>query len=297
MGLTSARFTCFFMTTGVIILGREIDRMVDSLFPKRLSPGVIRRIEHIFMAAAFVSAVGYVGTVNFSLPRFGQAEWFSVPSAGVQFIEKENIKGLIFNDIGSGGYLTWKLYPDSRTFVDTRALNYIAVVEYGFIMNAVYSKYNLERPEGADKGKSELWDRLLDHYGIDVIFLTPLDVYGKAAPLLFKLVDSEKWTPLYNDQLAIIFVRNNKRHEKLIASYRRTSEEVLSTVILQSSVRASNNPMNPIFYISIGDSFFRLKRFDEALKAYNHAYKRRQDPSIQRKIDAVRSEIESAKKI
>lgn len=49
------------------------------------------------------------------------------------FIKENKLEGNIFNDLGSGGYLIWRLFPDKKVFIDGR------LEVYG---NEIYNAYN-----------------------------------------------------------------------------------------------------------------------------------------------------------
>jgi hypothetical protein len=215
-----------------------------------------------------------------------------VPAGGVNFIEKNRINGRIFNDFASGGYLEWRLYPQNKTFIDTRAINAIQIQEYSMIANASYSVNSTEPPQdaGKNKGKSELWERLLDHYNVNIIFLTPMDIYGDIPRLIYRLAESDRWVPVHNDFLSIVYVRNSKANKHIIEKFRRTNDEVLDTVIIQASLRARSS-QNPIYFRSLGEIFHKRGRLGDALKAYRYSYARKADPAVLQTINNIEAEI------
>ncbi len=63
--------------------------------------------------------------------RYGaDNKWFGAgidsyaPVKEVAFLKKSRLEGPIFNDYGTGGYLTWNLYPEYKVFIDPRAALY-----------------------------------------------------------------------------------------------------------------------------------------------------------------------------
>ncbi len=295
-GLSSMRFTVYYATVGMIILGREISDVVEKIFDDHLPKKRLAALEYVFAVVLLLSSVFYsVGFLKFEKPGFREAKLFSVPVGGADFIQKNGIRGRIFNDIGSGGYLSWRLYPDNKTFIDTRAINAVPMQEYSFISAAYYSLKSREKPEGVPGNKSELWDRLLDHYDVNIIFLTPLEVYGNIPRLIFKLADSDKWVPVYNDVLSIVYVRNTDANRNIIEKFRRKNNEVFDTVILQASIRARNSN-NPSYLMSLGKTFRKLGRLEDSLKAYKYAFEDDHDPAAKEEMQQIEAEIKEKSK-
>jgi hypothetical protein len=291
--LSSMRFAVYYLVIGGIILGRELNAVVDKLFAKGFSTEMKERVERLFAVLLLVSSIFYaIGFLKIEKTRFREEKLFTVPAGGVNFIEKNRINGRIFNDFASGGYLEWRLYPQNKTFIDTRAINAIQIQEYSMIANASYSVNSTEPPQdaGKNKGKSELWERLLDHYNVNIIFLTPMDIYGDIPRLIYRLAESDRWVPVHNDFLSIVYVRNSKANKHIIEKFRRTNDEVLDTVIIQASLRARSS-QNPIYFRSLGEIFHKRGRLGDALKAYRYSYARKADPAVLQTINNIEAEI------
>lgn len=298
ISLSSMRFTIYYLTIGSIMLGTELNSLTERFFEHKMTFIGREKLMKIFAVFVFISSLLYfINVFKFESFKFREASLFSVPKEGVDFIEKNNLKGRIFNDFGSGGYLTWRLYPKYKIFIDTRAINGILMQEYTFIVNSHYSKTSIDEPvdKRDNRGKSQLWERLLDHYDINLIFLTPLDVYGYIPRLVFKLAESDKWVPVYNGALSIIFVRNSELNKDIIERFRKTKYEVFDTVILQASLRARDSKENPIYLASLGETFYKIGRLEDSLKAYKHAFQRRHDSAVQEKINQIESELKNKK--
>ena len=60
----------------------------------------------------------YVRVVDESTFGAGLGWWF--PERAAEFIERENLPGEIFNTYDEGSYLTWKLGPERRDYIDGR---------------------------------------------------------------------------------------------------------------------------------------------------------------------------------
>lgn len=70
------------------------------------------------------------------------------PVEEVEFIKKINLPGPVFNDYVIGGYLTWKLYPKYKVFIDPRG---------GLYLNQVF-------PDYIEFSRSELTKERLDKF-------------------------------------------------------------------------------------------------------------------------------------
>jgi hypothetical protein len=294
MGLNALRFTIYYSAIGAIVLGSELNLLIEQLFNKKLSVEQSKRMTAGFTLAMFFSAILYFGgVVRFEGLRFKHATWYSIPEKAVDFIEENKLPGNIFNDFLIGGYLAWRLYPWKKNFIDTRGLNYTVMFEYGAIISAYYSLTQPVVPAGVEvKGKTPLWEKLLDHYDINIILMLPVDVYGYVPLLLFELLKSDKWVPIYTDYLSIIFIRNVNENKEIIKKFRRSKDDVYNTVLLQASLRAMYNKINPRYLMSIGETFFEMGRLKDALTAYEYALNRMpENASIKERIEQIRSQL------
>ena len=109
------------------------------------------------------------------------------PLTAVEFIEKMESAGPIFNDYNWGGYLIWKLYPDRKVFIDGRA----DVYGDAFICNYL-------RIYGGERG----WREELDRLGIKTVLVEP------NATLTTLLREDKGWRTVFEDQQAVVFARN-----------------------------------------------------------------------------------------
>ena len=130
----------------------------------------------------------FVGIHTFERVTYNIAKETIRFQAAVDFIEKNHLSGNMFNEYGYGGYVTWRLYPWKKTFIDSRSLNITVRTEYGWVYEAAeYAE------EVKPKSKTPLWIRLLNHYKINFILLPVIDLYGQIPPLMIELVESDKW--------------------------------------------------------------------------------------------------------
>lgn len=109
------------------------------------------------------------------------------PAAAVDFLQAQKISGALYNAYGWGGYLIWRLYPETRVFVDGRA----DVYGDAFIEEVYLKAYR----GGAD------WRAPLDQYDVRIVLVEP------TAPLTVQLSREAEWKKVYADDQAVIFTR------------------------------------------------------------------------------------------
>jgi hypothetical protein len=82
----------------------------------------------VFSLLVFV--LFFIGISWFTIRYGADNKWFGAgiddyaPVKEVAFLKKSRLDGPVFNDYGIGGYLTWKLYPDYKVFIDPRGALY-----------------------------------------------------------------------------------------------------------------------------------------------------------------------------
>lgn len=293
MSLSALRMVVYFVILGSLILARETDLLAKGFTVKRLTGKSLKYWSAVLIAACFFSAALYFsGKIHDS--GFMVADAVAAPTKAADFIEAKRLSGNMFNDYGYGGYLTWRLYPGQKTFIDSRALNINIRKEYAWIINA--EEVDSKGVDGV-MTRRQLWEMLLKHYHINFILLKVSDPLYQIHPLIFKLADSDQWAPVYCDNESVIFLRNNELNKKTIEAHELPVEEIFNTIIYQSARNALRNKTSPISLISLGDIFYRMSRLEEARRSYAYALERMpENPVIQEKIRQVRSEIEQGNK-
>jgi len=78
------------------------------------------------------------------------------PERAFDFIEKTGLSGNMFNNIGIGGYLCWRGYPERKVFIDGR----LEVHEREFYTEYINVMHNPVR-----------WNELAARYSIDYAIL------------------------------------------------------------------------------------------------------------------------------
>lgn len=128
----------------------------------------------------------------------------------VEFIQQAGIAGKAFNDYDWGGFLLWKLYPETRLFIDGRNLD-----------REVYNhwlKIRWSSPLPIDGRAEYQW--LLDHYGAEYVIEQTIAKSGLTSSLVRALLASDEWIPVYQDESGCILVRNLPRYQWAIGRHR-----------------------------------------------------------------------------
>ena len=289
--VSASRFTAYYAIIASIVLGTELDLW----FKEQRNKLVINRglLNIAFSVIMLASSVLYLSAyADRNAFAFRDSMW-TVPRIAADFIESNGIKGNMLNDMGTGGYLAWRLHPNVKTFIDTRSLNYTVMREYSWM--ATMTKTATSRP--LPTGKTPLWKRLLDHYNINIIVFNPLDIYGKILPLVFNLLDDENWVPVSADVMAVVFLKNTPENNQLIKKYKIPNDVVYNIMIMRASMAAQANKGNPYYIESLGDIFQKVGKRADAIKAYEYSLKRMPDnPEVKQKLDKIMRENTEVKK-
>lgn len=294
--ISARRFMIYYVIIGAMILGKEVDILISSFLKRRRSAVGYQKIMAALTFLALLSSVVFFAGNTYSHEgfQFKVANNSSVPVGAVNFIEKNNLSGNMFNDYGYGGYISWRFYPHQKTFIDTRALNITVRMEYGWIVNAL--KITDINKSASGMSNDLLWQRLFRHYGINYVVLSVVNPISQIYPLIFELTESSEWVPVYSDQMSVLFVKNILCNNDIIKNSRISTEKVYNTIIYQGANRALDNKTNPRSLVSLGDVFHKMQRLDDALKAYRYALSRMpDDQSIQEKIARIELEIKTRK--
>jgi hypothetical protein len=122
----------------------------------------------------------------------------SYPEKAIDFIQKKNICGNIFNDPAIGHYFTWRCFPERTVFLDGR---------FDF-PDRFLSHYYLP----------ELWPKISERYLIDYALLG----HGRAPDLvgLIRMLYLNKdWVLVYYDEIAAVFVRDLPKNRETIEKF------------------------------------------------------------------------------
>ncbi len=203
LGASGVRYVVWFglvsapILTGVLLrvpwddLARWRDRLADNILGQRLVygdgtgyPG-FRRLTLIAVTGALLAVL-----VLFLV--YPDEELWLTPLTGkaaVDYMEENGLQGRLFNELGRGSYVIWRLGPEQPVFIDPR-----------------FELYSLEhfkdylKLSRAEEGAQEL----LAEYGFDLLLLDR----DSQEPLV-EMVDGqpERWVRIYEDDYSLLYQR------------------------------------------------------------------------------------------
>ncbi len=153
----------------------------------------------------FVIFVFYFPALPFNNNIFGIGLIPNINRSAV-FFKQENIRGPVFNNYDIGGYLIYHLFPQERVFVDNRPEAY---------PNNFFQSIYIPMQE-----KEEIWRKKEKKYGFNAIFFARSDITPWGQEFLINRVKDDNWIPVFVDDFAIIFLKNNKLNKKIIDRYK-----------------------------------------------------------------------------
>ncbi len=261
MSLVSIRYMIFYMCAAAPILARVILYAKEEMLSAS-SKAILRTKEGFLYGLVFILGAFLVFS---EVPALAAYEFranttFAVPQEAADFLKGHKIHGNMFNEYGFGGYLIWRLYPEKKVFIDGRDLE-----------DDVHSDYDIIGKAMTEEGR--YWADLMEKYGITYIVMPPLTVGGEIIPLVEKMFDMNEWVLIYNDNLALIFLKKDENNMQLISKYAKDKTDGLQTIVIQAAARAMTNPGNPRYFVSLGKVFLRMNKSEEAEKAFTMAYK------------------------
>lgn len=293
MSLRASRYGIYYGVLGSMIMGKEFNTIINELIKKRVSEKYYKKIEYGLATVALISSLLFIlGYFNLKFINLDIAKSFTVPEGAVNFVEKNKIKGNMFNDYGYGGYITWRLYP-MKNFIDTRSLNITVMNEYYWMASTQ------KKVEGIKTPNEDLpfWEYLLNHYKINFAIVPLMGLYGEAYPLTLKLIENEKWVPVYLDTISIVFIRNKNDNGDIISKYKIPKDYIYNALIAKNTMSAMSNKFNPRYFITLGHIFMKTGRYEDALKAYRYALDRHKDAELEEMIKEIDTKFEEQKKL
>jgi len=156
--------------------------------PRRLF-AVITAIVLIFIA--LITTVRVANNVSPAHQQSMDVESYPVAAADWLAAHPE-VGTRMYNQYGWGGYLANRFYPDPKR----RVFIFGEAALMGDQLLNEYQDVQTLRPD---------WKQVLDKYGVDYI------VYNKDAALSNVLATQSDWTLVYQDRVAVIYVRKVSR--------------------------------------------------------------------------------------
>jgi tetratricopeptide (TPR) repeat protein len=184
---------------------------VINLNEASLTKGIIEK-KYYAASVLIISAAICIFTSNMYYVFIKQSEFkhtgykmseLLMPSKACDFLENNGIKGPMFNSIDFGHYISYRFYPEKRTFIDARTELY----EDDFYKS--YQKaHNYPRE----------WETLQEKYNFDVALIR--HIFSGTERILKYLYNSKDWVLVYYDEIAAVFLRDTSGNKKAIEKFR-----------------------------------------------------------------------------
>jgi tetratricopeptide (TPR) repeat protein len=188
-----------------------------STAPASQSPAKSRKIQARAIAAWALAAVlallvvarvrdlvtdrYYLWSAQITLFGTGPSWWF--PEQAMAFLHEQHLPGNLFGDYNLGGYLTWRAGPEYPVYFDGR---FIPLGRDLFVRHATLVSLPLDSPE---------WQQEAGARDIQTAIFSVARFGGLGISPLQPNCQSKTWTPVYLDDVAIIFVRNSPQNSVL----------------------------------------------------------------------------------
>ncbi len=143
----------------------------------------------VLVLIAVVTTVRVAGSISPARQQTTDAETYPVAAADWLAAHPE-VGTRMYNQYGWGGYLAYRFYPlqNRRVFIFGEA---------ALMGDQLLNEYEHVSDIHTD------WKQILDKYGVDYV------IYNKGAPLPNLLATQPDWTLVYQDSVAVIYVRKS----------------------------------------------------------------------------------------
>ena len=206
-----AIFACVVVVVGGYILSGEMSRAASCIRPARARSAIASVAVALLLTLAGLRSFDlttnrhYFQGTEESTFGAGLSWWF--PQRAAEFVARENLPGEIFNTYDEGGYLTWKLGPARRIYIDGRD------TLYGMQRIQRHGELLLRPPD------SSAWEQETKRYNINAVIL-PLGRYdGIQLVRLQDFCNGKVWRAVYLDEVSAVFVRLMPQTEELLQRF------------------------------------------------------------------------------
>lgn len=202
----------------------------------------------------------YLRSTQLSLFGTGLSWWY--PERAVEFLQREQLPANVFNGYSLGGYLTWRLFPAYRDYIDGRAIP--------FGPQLFFRAYEL----AVEPPDSPAWQQEADARNINTI-IVPLGRYSGMTlfPRLHSFCRSQSWRPVYLDEVSTVFLRRTPQTAALIDRLQLDCERISFDLPADLSAAHSSRAKAELFnaWANAGGVLYSLERYPEALAYLDRA--------------------------
>jgi Flp pilus assembly protein TadD len=202
----------------------------------------------------------YMRSTQLSLFGTGLSWWY--PERAVEFLQREQLPANVYNGYSLGGYLTWRVFPAYRDYIDGRAIP--------FGPQLFFRAYDLS----VQPPDSAAWQQEADARNINTI-IVPLARYSGMTlfPQLHSFCRSQSWRPVYLDEVSAVFVRRTSQTASLIDRLQldcgKKNFDMPADLSASPTSRAKAELFNA--WANAGGVLYSLERYPEALTYLDRA--------------------------
>jgi tetratricopeptide (TPR) repeat protein len=256
-----AVFVVVVLIVGGTVLGR---RRNEGEVPEEELPW-----KFMWAAVALAIAIVSVRTVdlvtnrsylaNGEISLFGAGRSWWLPERATDFIRQNHLPANLMGNYNLGGYLVWRLYPEYPDYIDGRAF------PFGPALIRHQEELQLQPMDSPD------WQAEADRWKINTVIFSTARYAGLNFALQPDCV-SEKWKPVYLDEVSMVLVRNTPENQEIVQRLAidcRRAELKPPPQAIGDSLRALAERYN--FEANAGAILYMLSRDQEAMAAYQNA--------------------------
>jgi tetratricopeptide (TPR) repeat protein len=193
------------------------------------------------------------------------------PEKALQYLDRRDIRGRVYNTFQWGGYLTWRDFPERTAFVDGR----------GVLSRDLLEKHDLAR------NRDRVLDYLHKKYDFEIALInypnTPKFYSTAGSPDIDAGLSSEDWSLVYWDDLALVYLKRNGRFQSVIEQdeYRfvkpangpfaiKVHDKDYMSGLMNDLRRNINETGSSTAYAFIGFILNEMRLYREAIEALSH---------------------------
>lgn len=180
-------------------------RPVDGLMRIILRPVIDKKAALNAVFAALIVAAAVISASASKTYAFGagvKADTF--PEEALSFLDREGVKGRLFNSYPFGGYIIWRS-PERKVFIDGRGIHYLYTT--GF-----FSYYRDIVKNAASWRKAEA------EWGFDYALLE-YDIKGDQSGFPTHLNTNHDWALVYWDNHSAVYLKRTEANRRAIEAY------------------------------------------------------------------------------
>jgi len=205
LSFSSVRFFFIAAIVSAPVVARNFSEFIGSRDKGILSSGpAYLAVAALIILNTFLNLNDTIKFMSFNKRVFGFGiDYSSVPENALRYMDKNGIRGRVFNSLGFGGYITWRDFPSRTVFVDPRF-----DIPSGLLEQLDQA---LEQPR--------VMDALERSYGFEAV-LIDYPILAASRDLLENTPDAAfshpQWALVYWDDLCLLYLKKGGRYDSLI---------------------------------------------------------------------------------